>query len=325
MTETSFDNCGEGRFQILSLDGGGLRGIYTAAVLARLEEDLGIRVVDHFDLIAGTSTGGVIALGLGLGMSPRDILEFYTAHGPRIFRDQSGLRSVRRLSRSKYSSVPLRNALEEVFGDRLFGHSTKRLVITSYDIGVDDVHLFRTPHLPTLARDWREKAVDVAMATTAAPTYFPGKELHGARLIDGGIWANNPSMVAVTEAVGPLGYSLDSVRVFSVGTTTDLPHRSRRLDRGGLVPWARDVVDVLMRAQSDSATKQVRHFIGREHVLRSNPQVPTGLVKLDTVDAESLIGRAAHESRTISPTFARTFTDHAAINYTPCYHPPKER
>jgi len=311
------------RFQILSLDGGGLRGMYTAAVLARLEEDLGIRIVDHFDLIAGTSTGGIIALGLGLGMTPREILEFYAAHGPRIFRDRTGLRSLRRISRTKYSAEPLRSALEEILGDRLFGHSTKRLLITSYDIGVDDVHLFRTPHLATLARDWREKAVDVAMATTAAPTYFPGKALDGARLIDGGIWANNPAMVALTEAVGPLGLPLDAVRIFSVGTTTDLPHRSRRLDRGGLIPWARDAVDVLMRAQSDSATKQIRHFLGRDRVLRVNSTVPTGLVKLDSVDADSLIGRAGHESRVTSPEFTRCFADHTAPLYIP--HSPKEK
>ncbi|HXO49427.1 MAG TPA: CBASS cGAMP-activated phospholipase, partial [Mycobacterium sp.] len=226
------------RFQILSLDGGGLRGMYTAAVLARLEEDLGIHIADHFDLIAGTSTGGIIALGLGLGMTPREILEFYTAHGPRIFPHRTRLRSLRRISRTKYSAAPLRAALEQILGDRLFGHSTKRLLITPYDIGVDDVHLFRTPHLATLVRDWREKAIDVAMATTAAPTCFPGKALDGARRIDGGIWANNPAMVALTEAVGPLNLPLDAVRIFSVGTTTDLPHRSRRLDRGGLIPWA---------------------------------------------------------------------------------------
>ena len=296
--------------------------MYTAAVLARLEEDLGIRIVDHFDLIAGTSTGGIIALGLGLGMTPREILEFYAAHGPRIFRDRTGLRSLRRISRTKYSAEPLRSALEEILGDRLFGHSTKRLLITSYDIGVD-VHLFRTPHLATLARDWREKAVDVAMATTAAPTYFPGKALDGARLIDGGIWANNPAMVALTEAVGTLGLPLDAVRIFSVGTTTDLPHRSRRLDRGGLIPWARDAVDVLMRAQSDSATKQIRHFLGRDRVLRVNSTVPTGLVKLDSVDADSLIGRAGHESRVTSPEFTRCFADHTAPLYIP--HSPKEK
>lgn len=312
------------RFQILSLDGGGLRGMYSAAILAHLEEDLGIRIVDHFDLIAGTSTGGVIALGLGLGISPREILEFYTAHGPRIFRDRTRLRSLRRVSRPKFSAAPLRAALDEILGDRLFGHSTKRLVITSYDIGVGDVHLFRTPHVPGLARDWREMAVDVAMATTAAPTYFPAMVLAGSRLIDGGIWANNPAMVALTEAVGPLGRNLDAVRIFSVGTTTDMPHRSRRLDQGGLVPWSLDVVDVLMRAQGDSAAKQISHLLGSDRVLRVNSTVPTGFVKLDSVDAGSLIGRAGHESRIIAPEFNRLFTDHTAPLYIP-FHSPKEK
>lgn len=139
-----------GRFQILSLDGGGLRGIFSAAVLARIEEDLGVRIVDHFDLIAGTSTGGIIALGLGLGLSPRAIVEFYTNKGPRVFRDRTRLRTLRRLFRAKYTDAPLRAALEEVFDDRTFGESTKRLVITSYSLTNDDVYLFRTPHLPTL-------------------------------------------------------------------------------------------------------------------------------------------------------------------------------
>ena len=111
------------RFQILSLDGGGLRGMFSAALLARLEEDLDLRVVDHFDLIAGTSTGGIIALGLGLGLSPREILQFYTDHGPRIFRDRSRLRGLRHLLRAKYSAGPLRAALTDVLGQRTFGRA----------------------------------------------------------------------------------------------------------------------------------------------------------------------------------------------------------
>lgn len=87
--------------------------MFSAAVLARLEEDLDIRIVDHFDLIAGTSTGGIVALGLGLGMSPREILRFYTDHDPRIFRDRSRLRSVRHLLRAKCSNKPRRAALIE--------------------------------------------------------------------------------------------------------------------------------------------------------------------------------------------------------------------
>ncbi|MFI7543804.1 CBASS cGAMP-activated phospholipase [Actinoplanes sp. NPDC049599] len=312
------------RFQILSLDGGGLRGMFSAAVLAGLEEDLDVRIADHFDLIAGTSTGGIIALGLGLGLTPRDILRFYTDHGPRIFRDRSRLRSMRQVLRAKYAAEPLRAALTEVLGQRMFGQSTKRLLITSYNIGADDVYLFRTPHLETLKRDWRERAVDVAMATAAAPTYLPGMPLGGARLIDGGIWANNPAMVALTEAVGPLGVPLDQIRIFSLGTTTDRRHRSRRLDRGGLLPWARDAVEVLMRAQSESANKQVRHFLGKDRVLRLNPTVPTGALALDKVDADALIGLAGHESRAAAPSFTRCFADHTAPAYVPHYPARKD-
>jgi patatin-like phospholipase/acyl hydrolase len=312
------------RFQILSLDGGGLRGIFSAGVLAHLEDDLGVRVIDHFDLIAGTSTGGIIALGLGLGMTPRQIVEFYVRLGPDVFRDRSGLRVLRRLARAKYAAAPLRAALKEVFGDRVFGDSSKRLIITSYNLGNDDVYLFRTPHLPHLARDWRERAVDVAMATAAAPTYLPGFPLNGTRLVDGGLWANNPAMVAMTEAVGPLGKPLDSIRVFSLGTTTDVRRRSRRLDRGGLVHWASDAVEVLMRAQSTSADKQITHILGADNVMRLNPTVPAGAYALDKIDAEELIGRAAHESRTATPRFTRLFADHHAPMYIPCHPRPKD-
>lgn len=197
-------------------------------------------------------------------------------------------------------------------------------MITSYNLGADDVYLFRTPHLPTLTRDWRERAVTVALATAAAPTYLPGMPLDGTRLVDGGVWANNPAMVALTEAVGPLGQPLDAIRVFSLGTTTDVRHRSRRLDRGGLLPWARDAIEVLMRAQSESATKQVRHLLGNDRVLRLNRTVPTGALALDRVDADDLIGRAAHESRTASPAFTRCFADHFAPAYVPYYPARKD-
>jgi predicted acylesterase/phospholipase RssA len=312
------------RFQILSLDGGGLRGMFTAAVLAQLEEDHGIRVVDHFDLVAGTSTGGIIALGLGMGMSPRQILQFYTEHGHRIFRNRSGLRGARHWIRSKYSERPLRDALAQVFGDRLLGESTKRLVIPAYDLGASDVYLFRTPHLCHLRRDWRERAVDVALSTAAAPTYFPTMPLRGARLIDGGVFANNPVMVAITEAVGPLGIDLSNVKAFSVGTTTDIPKHPRLLDRGGRLMWAPAAVDVLMRAQSDGATKQARHFLGEANFLRLDPTVPTGALNLDRVDADGLIGLAGHVSRVQSPKFKDLFTDHFAPMYKPCHPTPKE-
>lgn len=310
-------------FQILSLDGGGLRGMFSAALLAHFEEDHGTRVVDHFDLIAGTSTGGIIAMGLGLGMTPRQIVDFYIDHGPSIFRDHGGLRGARHWIRSKYSASPLEEALVTALGERTFGESTKRLVITSYNLDASDTYLFRTPHLPHLKRDWRERAVDVALATTAAPTYFPAMSLRGARLIDGGILANNPAMVAVAEAVGPLGLPLHSVKMCSIGTMTDKPKRSRLLTRGGRLAWAAAAAPVLMRAQSDGVTKQTRHLLGKENVLRIDAAVPTGALKLDKVDSDYLIGLASHVSRDGAPEFYRKFLEHRASPYIP-HHPIRE-
>lgn len=304
------------RFQILALDGGGLRGIFSAAVLAALEEDAGVRVVDHFDLIAGTSTGGIISLGLGLGMRPREILDFYLKLGPRVFKNMMGLRTARQLVRAKYASGPLESALREVFGDRTFGESSKRLVIASYNLGADDVYLFRTAHHPRLARDWREHAYAVAMATVAAPTYLPGYPLSGTRLVDGGLWANNPSMIALVEAVGTCAVPLDALHVFSLGTTTEARHRSRRLDRGGMVQWGRDAVDVILRAQSISANNQVHHLTSPQRLLRLNPVVPAGLTALDKVDADDLIGWASHLSRSAGPRF-REFLEHRAPRFAP--------
>jgi patatin-like phospholipase/acyl hydrolase len=307
----------EGRFQILALDGGGLRGIFSAAILAALEEDLGTSIVDHFDLIAGTSTGGMIALGLGLGLRPRQIVDFYTQMGQQVFGGWPRAGAARQVLAAKYRPGPLREALTGVFGDRTFGESTKRLVITSYNIGADDVYLFRTAHHPRLRRDWRERAVDVAMATSAAPTYLPAHSLSGTRLVDGGLWANNPSMVALVEAVGTCGIPLENLRVFSLGTTVEVRHRSRRLDRGGLLAWAGAAVDVILRAQSISANNQVHHLIGPEQLLRLNPAVPADVFALDRADANELIGMASHASRIVSPHLANCFLDHQAPEFIP--------
>jgi patatin-like phospholipase/acyl hydrolase len=156
-------------FQILSLDGGGYRGLFSAAVLTAFEEDLGRPVIEHFDLVTGTSTGGIIALALGAGLAPRRVIEFYEVHGPRIFA-RSRLRRLKHLFRTKYAAGPLRNALEGVFGDRTLAESRVRLVVPSYSLTDDRVYLFKTPHHERLRRDWRVRMADVAMATSVAPT-----------------------------------------------------------------------------------------------------------------------------------------------------------
>lgn len=308
------------RFQVLSLDGGGVRGIFVAALLAALEDDLGGAVAAHFDLVVGTSTGGVIALGLGAGLTPRQILEFYVARKAAIFPNRLRWRSVRAMWWAKYGPDPLEAALRDVFGNRLLGESVVPLVIPSYDIGQNTVHLFKTSHHERLRRDHRIPMWQVAMATTAAPTYFPTFRLpqHQVRLVDGGVWANNPVLVGIAEAVSMFERSLDAIRVFSVGTTNDLETRGRRHDNAGLLRWARrpGAIDILMRGQSIGAVTQAQHLVGPEHVHRLDPVVPKQAA-LDHCDADELIGHASHFSRVFSPTFQSTFSKHSPRPYTP--------
>lgn len=304
------------RFQILALDGGGYRGMFAAAVLECLEADLGISVRDHFDLIAGTSTGGIIALGLGAGLSPAEIASFYLEHGAEIFPGRIS-RAARRVLASKYSSDSLRDALEQVLGDRTLGESRVPLVIPSYDLTNDEVYVFRTPHAPRLLRDHRELMVDVALATSAAPTYLPAHQLRGLRLIDGGVWANNPTMVAVAEAVNTFESALEEIAVFSLGTTTETIYRRPRLDSGGLLAWGREAIDVVLRGQSLGARNAASLILGPENVMRVDPAVPAKVLRLDGVAPEQLRGRAEHVSRHISPAFRETFVSHRAPPYQP--------
>ena len=311
------------RFQILSLDGGGIRGVFSVAILAAIEEDLGVRLADHFDLIAGTSTGGIIALGLGLGLRPSDILALYTDHGPRIFSNPFRLRSALWWVWRKYRPAAIETAVRTVFNDRTFGESTKRLVIPSYNVGDDDVYIFRTAHAERLRRDYRVPAWKVALATSAAPTYFPAcRHVDGLRLIDGGVWANNPSMVAITEAVGTLHVPIDRIRLLGVGTYDAVVRRPRRLDRGGALVWAGTAPDILLRSGSIAANNQASFLLGKENVLRIDPRVAARDVSIDgTSGIVTLIARARHYSRHAMPQVHTRFMDHAAPEFIPFYKP----
>lgn len=312
------------RFQILALDGGGIKGLFSAAVLAALERDLATNLTDHFDLITGTSTGGIIALGLGLGMRAHEIVEFYVKHGPTIFRNPCRLRSGVCLVHRKFPQEPLARALRDpaAFGDRLLGHSRKRLVIPSFNLADDDVYIFKTPHHARLRRDWRVPAWQVALATSAAPTYFPVcRHVDQLRLIDGGVWANNPTMVGIIEAVSMLGVKLDAIRVLSLGTTSEVVGRPTNLDAGGLWQWRNAAVDVILRGQSLGVQHQATHLLGQEAVCRVDTRVPEHLFALDRLAPDDLIARAAHASRTFCPDFAQRFADHTAAAYTPLYSP----
>lgn len=310
-------------FHILSLDGGGIRGIFSATFLAALEEDLGIEIRNNFDLIAGTSTGGIIALALGLDLRPREIVDFYVQHGPAIFPSRARWRVALQWVYRKYSQDPLREALKTCFRDKRFGDSTKRLVVPSYNIGEDDVYIFRTAHHERLRRDYKVPAWKVALATSAAPTYFPTcREIDSIRLVDGGVWANNPTMVAVAEAVETIGVPLSSIRILSLGTSDPITRRPSRLENGGTLAWARgsNAIDVILRGQSTAANNQAKLLLGRDKITRVNPAVAAEQFSLDGVkEAQELIGKAAHVSRQNAPEYTKLFANHTAPPFRPFY------
>lgn len=258
--------------RILTIDGGGIKGVFPAAFLATLEDCIGAPVADYFDLIAGTSTGGIIALGLGLGLSSRDMLDLYKAYGARIFPRQRWLR-VLGLIRAKYSYMPLREALVAAFGERRLGESHNRLLIPSLNLAAERVHIYKTSHHPKLVHDYKMPMVEVALATVAAPTYFP---IHlspdGLPYLDGSLWARNPLALAVVEALGVLDWPRDEIEVLSLGCTSAHLNVSwkKRISLGASY-WGAHIADVFMKAQSSSAIAMSHSLVGSSHVFRISP------------------------------------------------------
>lgn len=314
---------GPHRFQILALDGGGAKALFTAHILARLEEDLGVSIVDSFDLIAGTSAGGILALGLGAGLRPSELVAHYEELVAAVFPSSRRRlwRRLEHLTAPVYDAGALRTVLTKVLGDRQLGDSAKRLIIPAWDVQRGAVHIFKTPHHPRLLRDGRISMVDVAMATSAAPTFFEAARVDGQRLIDGGIWANNPSVVSISEAVSMLHVPLEAIRVLNVGAIDQRTNHSDRLDVGGWLNWAKPAASLAITASSRGAQGIAMHLVGKDDFVRFDASVPGSEFRLDRANPEALAGLAAGESRTLSPLFSERFADHKPSSYIPTHSP----
>jgi hypothetical protein len=280
-------------FRILALDGGGLKGTFTAAALATWERQFRTGLAEHFDLVAGTSTGGILAIGLGLGMSAEEMLHFYRERGPTIFPVTGLARRVsyalRHLFRPKYSQEVLLNELESAYHangrPRLLRDSKCRLLIPAYHAVGGVSHVFRTPHHPLLQGDADTEAAHAALATAAAPTYFSaanvGNMIAKSTYFDGGVWANCPVMAAIVEAVCYLGISLDRIDVLSVGTTEE-PGAFGAKVHAGVFRWGTALIDLLMRAQAESSLRHARLLAGEPRFLRVNAMTKPGSYSLDS-------------------------------------------
>jgi len=229
-------------FRVLALDGGGMRGLYTATVLDTIARHFamqrtadGLDVGKGFDLITGTSTGGILATAFAAGLPLAKVISLYRADGPKIFTDPtpSGWARVawmiRNLRKPANTNQHLRATLEAFFGSEtlsaLYQRRGVRLCIPTVKAGEQVAKVFKTPHLARLTRDGAYRLTEVCLATSAAPIYLPlvdlpepGRRDHSFTYADGGLWANNPVLVGLVEALEIVGTTGRAIEVLSVGT-----------------------------------------------------------------------------------------------------------
>ena len=273
-------------FHILALDGGGARGIYSAQVLARIEQSLGVSIAECFDLIAGTSTGSIVAGAGAAGIPMGDVVRLFETESSRIFRKRP-LRSF--LFQSRYSREPLEGVVQRCVGDITLGQISKPLLITGSDLHTGGVYVFKTGYLRDLGeqylRDGDTPLSDAILASCAAPTYFDPAPAGGTLLADGGLWANNPSVIALTEGVSKFRRPLEEVHVLSIGTghSVSLYRQSGRW--GLLTGWGREkLVGYVMSLQSQ-ASKNIAELLLEERYVRLDPEIENwGLDDTENLD-----------------------------------------
>ncbi len=236
-------------FRILSLSGGGYLGLYTAVVLAHIEEQIGEPLGRRFDLVAGTSVGGLLALALAYEVPMSEIVKLFVEKGEDIFSSRrlpsGAVTRLLDLTRSvlgpKYSGETLRGEITRHLGAQTLGDALHAVVIPAVDVSRGVTKVFKTPHADHSLGDENISAVDVAMATSAAPAYFPSVPIGKSLYADGGLFAMAPDQVALHEAELFMGAKPSRVRMLSLGTATMGYRPAENIEAdAGAVGWLTD-------------------------------------------------------------------------------------
>ena len=265
------------RFQVLSLSGGGVRGLYTACVLEGLEERAGVPLNECFDLIAGTSIGGIIAMGLALGRRAGEVRELVQSASTRVFPPPLPvLTTLRGLFRARFDAAPLREVIEAVVGvDTRLGDLRTPLLVPAVALTAGAAQLFRSPHHGAHAIHADTRLVDVALATAAAPLVFPIAIIGNAQYLDGGLIAHAPDALALHEAQVYFGKRSDDIFMLSVGTTRDLTALASGGEPSrGLLYWMRKarLPDVAVGAQQALSLQIASEALGDRHLIINTPR-----------------------------------------------------
>jgi uncharacterized protein len=273
-------------YRILTFDGGGIRGVYTAVLLQRLSEQVP-GFLDRAHLLAGTSTGGILALAVAKGLSADDLVKLYQDNGKQIFA-RSLFREIGDLGNlvgAKYDNANLKRILLDKLGDGTLNDLLPRhVLVSSFDLDSPvQPRTWNPKFFHNFAgddSDGAEKVVDVALCTSAAPTYFPVYDGH----VDGGVVANNPSMPALAQALDRKTgqQELADIRLFSVGTGGSPIFISGDTHDWGIAQWAHSLVNMMIDGMMGVADYECSRVL-RDNYFRLAPPLPEP-VALDAVD-----------------------------------------
>ncbi|MCA8929496.1 MAG: patatin-like phospholipase family protein [Alphaproteobacteria bacterium] len=296
-------------FRILSIDGGGIRGVIPSVLLQQLEKRSGQPISALFDLIAGTSTGGILAVGLtvpGVRRKPKytasDMVDLYANRGHEIFQRSfwRGLTSLGGVADEKYPAEPLEAILDDYAGKAKLAKTLVPIVVTSYDIERREPYFFKTRWAVEQA-DRNHYLRDVARATSAAPTYFEPAKVRSLAdeptrrvLIDGGVFANNPAMCAYVEACN-MGVDPAEIVVVSLGTGVATRKIAYEDAKGwGAVGWVKPIISIMMDGVADSADYQLQQLLPDSHqpesqrYFRFNTPLDLALDDMDAANAGNI-------------------------------------
>lgn len=316
-------------FWILALSGGGYRGLFTATVLREMEKRCGVPIAKKFDLIAGTSVGSILAAALAMEIPAEQLHNLFLAHGRTIFHGRwkhMPLLKVLNLGffSARYGASGLHSVLsdDDLLGKATFNTLKHRLMIPTVNLSKGSAQFFKTPHCEDYHHDGTVLLKDAAIASAAAPTYFPVHRFNQNRYADGGLVANSPALVAYHEAVYKLGIHPDRVHVISIGTMNKSVTMDPRspLDIGLIsgggwrfwMGWRQRVFEVTLAAQEQLSEDMLKHVL-KDKVLRVDvPLEPdqTAVVSLDAVTeaANEVLegqGREAAKKELAGPTYDR--------------------
>ena len=269
-------------FKILSLDGGGVRGIFSARVLDLIEQKLDIDIHNTFDLIVGTSTGSIVAASIAVKHELSELVRDYEEYAPQIFKKKPFPLNIFRskgICKSKYDSQILEDFLHDTFGKIKLGDIETPLIINATNVSTGKVHVFKSRYQQRqrnksqYIRDGGIPLYKAVLASCSAPVYFDPVKIDDGLICDGGLWANNPALVGYTDAINNFQHDHKTIKILSIGTGNISKFYSPAPRWGLLTGWQRaKIVDFAMLCQSQYA-ENCLNLIMPNNIYRINPEI----------------------------------------------------